>query len=124
VRLAASLGNLVHVAEDAGAHEVTLESVIRGERVEITVAHDGAPLTPDVASLVFDRSHDDERAAIEAGAAPVGLLAALDSIEAMAGSLAHLPRSGRAAFVVSLPRAAEHETSVAGTPQASAREAA
>lgn len=103
--LGAALRNLVLEAQSAGARRIELEARAGGEHVEVTVAHDGAELTPALVSLVFERSHDDERTAVEAGAAPICLLAAQDLIEAIEGSLAPATGPGRPAYVARLPRA-------------------
>lgn len=105
--LSSVLAQLVLEARASGAREVTLEAAPgSGERVAITVTHDGAALTPHVTALIFDRAHDAERASVEAGAAPIRLLAAQRSLEAMEGSLAPLPVPGRPGYVVHLPRPA------------------
>lgn len=49
-------------------------------------------------------AHDDERSAVEAGAAPLRLLAALELIEAMGGTLSHRTCSGGPEYVARLPR--------------------
>jgi len=105
--LGAAVRNLVLEAENAGARRIELGSSTNADRVEITVAHDGAALAPDLASLVFDRAHEDERTAVEAGAAPIRLLAAQNLIEAMGGSLAPVVFLGRPAYVAHLPRATD-----------------
>jgi len=106
--LGAAIRCLVLEAQDAGARRIELEAApVGGEYVEITVGHDGAELTPALASLVFERSGDGERTAVEAGAAPIRLLAAQDLIETMGGSLAHVTGTGRPAYVARLPLAGE-----------------
>jgi len=101
--LGAAVRSLVLEAESSGAQRIELESFPREKDVELRIAHDGAALAPAVAALVFERTHDDERSAAEAGAAPLHLLAALDRIEAMGGSLGHDDGPGRPAYVVRLP---------------------
>ena len=86
--LGAAVRNLALEAQSAGARRIELEARTAREHVEVRVAHDGAALTPALVSLVFERSNDDERTAVEAGAAPIGLLAAQNLIEAIGGSLA------------------------------------
>ncbi len=105
--LGTAVRNLVLEAENSGARRIELRSSASAERVEITVSHDGAALAPRLAALVFDRAHDDERTAAEAGAAPIRLLAAQDLIEAIGGSLVRLADLGRPAYAVHLPRAPE-----------------
>jgi len=95
---------LVLEAEDMGARDAELGSSTRDGFVEIRVAHDGRALTPAVAALVFERAHDSERASVEAGAAPMRLLAAQELLEAMGGSLAHDLTDNRPAFLARLPR--------------------
>ena len=105
--LAAALRCLVLEAEEAGAGQIELGTSTDGGRVHIRVVHDGAALPSSVASLVFEMSHDDERAAVEGGAAPIRLLAAQELIEAMGGSLRPLPGPGRPGFLADLPHAGE-----------------
>jgi hypothetical protein len=121
--LGAAVRNLVLEARDAGARRIELDASASGEHVEIRVAHDGAALTPALASLVFDRSYDDERTAVEAGAAPIRLLAAQELIEAMGGSLVHVVGLGGPAYVSRLPRVGEPRElgSIAGEAVARAR---
>jgi len=102
--LTAAVRNLALEAESAGSRRTVLSAVERDTEVEIVVAHDGAALTPEVSALVFDRAHDDERSAVEAGAAPLRLLAALELIEAMGGTLSDRTGSSGPEFVVRLPR--------------------
>ena len=100
----AAVRNLVLEAEDSGARRIEIESSTSGEHAEIRIAHDGAGLSPALASRVFERSSDDERSAVEAGGVPIRLLAAQEAIEAMTGSLAHLTGLGRPKFIIRLPR--------------------
>jgi hypothetical protein len=100
--LGAAVRNLALEAQDSGARRIELEAALRGGHVEIRITHDGAALTPALASLVFDRSHDDERTAVEAGAAPIRLLAAQELIEVIGGSLLPLAELGRPAYVIRL----------------------
>jgi hypothetical protein len=102
--LTAAVRSLALEAESAGSRRTVLSAVETDTDVEIVVAHDGAALTPEVSALVFDRAHDDERSAVEAGAAPLRLLAALELIEAMGGTLSHRTGSGGPEYVVRLPR--------------------
>lgn len=105
--LGAAVRHLVLEAEDAGARKIELGAAASGGHVEVTVAHDGAALAPGIAALVFDRAHDDERTAVEAGEAPIRLLGAQALIEAMGGSLAAGTNLGRPAYVARLPRATD-----------------
>ncbi len=73
--------------------------------MRVIVAHDGEQLPPSVASLVFGRARDNERAAVEGGAAPVRLLAAQELIESMGGTLTQLTGSSRPGLRADLPRA-------------------
>jgi hypothetical protein len=108
--LGTAVRNLVLEAQAAGAQRIDLAASVSGDHVEIRVAHDGAELAPVLAELVFDRKHDAERAAVEAGAAPIRLLAAQELIESLGGSLIPVSVSGRPAFVIRFPGAAErHE---------------
>ena len=93
-------------ARAAGAQRIRLDAVATADHFDIRVAHDGAPLPPGVASLLFDRSSDDQRAAVEAGAVPVRLLAAQMLLEALGGSLAHNTGPSGPYFLALLPQAA------------------
>lgn len=108
--LGAVLRNLAAEAQALGARRVQLEAVATGESIAIVLDHDGAPLPPDIASVVFDRATVDDRAAAEGREAPVRLLAAVESVEAMGGSITPEVRAERTAYVVRLPRAGVHET--------------
>lgn len=103
--LDAAVRQLALEAEDAGSRRVDLAASETDSDVEIVVAYDGAPLSPAVSALVFDRANDDERSAVEAGAAPLRLLAALDLIEAMGGTLVYRTGSGGPEYAITLPRA-------------------
>lgn len=107
--LGAAIRNLVLEARDNGARRIQIDASVDGEDVEIRVGHDGAALMPAVASLVFERSRDAERAAVEAGAAPVRLLAAQELLEALGGSLGHTACPDGPAFVALLPRTATRD---------------
>ena len=102
--LGAAVRNLVLEAECSGAQRIEIASFPSGEQAEIRIAHDGAPLTPALVAMVFEQTHDDERSAAEAGAAPIRLLAAQDLIEALGGWLAPDDGSGRPGYVLRLPR--------------------
>jgi hypothetical protein len=107
--LGAAIRNLALEARDSGARRIRIDASVDGEDAEIRVGHDGAALMPAVASLVFERSRDVERAAVEAGAAPVRLLAAQELLEALGGSLGHVAGPGGPAFVALLPRTATRD---------------
>jgi len=102
--LGAAVRNLALEAESAGSRRAVLSIGETDTHVEIVVAHDGAPLTSEVLALVFERAHDDERSAVESGAAPLRLLAALDLVEAMGGTLVHRAGPGGPEYAITLPR--------------------
>ncbi len=105
--IATALRWLVLEAQEAGAGRIELSASDRGGRVHVTVVHDGAPLDPTVATLVFEKSHDDERAAAEGGAAPIRLLAAQELVESMGGLLSPTTGAGRPGFLADLQQAGE-----------------
>jgi hypothetical protein len=103
VVLRAAVRNLAVEAQDAGAERIELEASASGNHVEIALTHDGAALPATLASLVFERSHDAERAAVEVGAAPIRLLAAQKLIESTGGSLDHVAGPGAPTYLIRLP---------------------
>jgi len=104
--LAAATRCLVLEARATGAQRIRLDASALEDHIDVRVSHDGALLTPGVAVLLFDRSRDYERAAVEAGAAPVRLLAAQMLLEALGGSLAETDDSTGPCFIARLPQAA------------------
>lgn len=100
-------------ARDAGARriELTARSTSSGA-IAIALDHDGARLSGEVASKVFATgaaAQDDEGP----GTTPIRLVAALEVLDALDGSLALGPAPGAPAFVVTVPAA---ETAPAAIP--------